>query len=255
MTDQPFLVSIVPNLMFATRLEDVARAQGAILVNPNDQAAFLAALQDGARGVLIDADAQHVAWRDWVSTAKDDPATVHVPIIAFGSHRDVAQRQRALDAGVDRYLARSNFFDGLTEIIASLVRDTTDDPCGEDLPAGARRGIEEFNAGQYFEQHETLELVWRAERRPVRELYRGILQIGVACYQVEQGNARGAAKMLDRAVKWLQPFRPACQSVDVERLLEDAARLRVEIDRAEAEAVQITRVDRRLFPRVQLHEP
>ncbi len=79
------------------------------------------------------------------------------------------------------------------------------------------RGLEEFNAGQYFEQHETLELVWRAELRPVRDLYRGILQIGVACLQIERGNAVGAIKLIDRATRWLQPFRPACQTVDVDR--------------------------------------
>jgi predicted metal-dependent hydrolase len=112
----------------------------------------------------------------------------------------------------------------------------------------ALRGIEEFNAGHYFEQHETLELVWRAELRPIRDLYRGVLQIGVACLQVERGNAAGALKMIDRAVKWLQPFRPVCQGIDVDRLLADAARLREAIERAGVD--QIDRVDRRLFPKV-----
>jgi hypothetical protein len=54
--------------------------------------------------------------------------------------------------------------------------------------------------------------------------------------------------MIDRAVKWLQPFRPACQGIDVDRLLADAARLRVEIERRSAD--QVERVDRRLFPQV-----
>ena len=250
MREQPYLVSVIPNLMFATRLEDVARAQGAAVISPIDQAAFLTALRDGARGVFIDADTQQRPWPQWISAAKEDPATAAVPIIAFGSHRAVAQRQQALDAGADRYLARSNFSDGLIEIVAALLRTAEDDPCSEGLPAGAQRGIAEFNAGQYFEQHETLELVWRAERRPVRELYRGILQIGVACYQVERGNARGAIKMLDRAVKWLQPFRPVCQGVNVEQLLADAAQLRSAIERAGADHTD--RVDRRRFPQVHL---
>ena len=94
------------------------------------------------------------------------------------------------------------------------------------------RGLEEFNAGQFFEQHETLELVWRAELRPIRDLYRGVLQIGVGCLQVERGNAVGAIKMIDRATKWLQPFRPVCQTIDVDRLLDDAARLRAAIEQA-----------------------
>ena len=44
---------------------------------------------------------------------------------------------------------------------------------------GSRSSI----AASIFEQHETLELLWRAERRDIRYLYQGILQIGVAFHQ------------------------------------------------------------------------
>ncbi len=252
MTTQPQLIAIVSNLIFATRIEDTARAVGAAVLTPIDFANFLADLRGGARLVIIDSSTQDVPWLEWVHAAKADPDTEQVPIIAFGSHVDVELRDRALGAGVDRYLARSNFMDGLPEFIAAAIRDTTADPCSEPLPAGVRRGIEEFNAGRYFEQHETLELVWRAERRPIRELYRGVLQIGVACYQIERGNLRGADKTLDRAVKWLQPFRPACQNIDVERLLADADRLHEALTQLDSH--QADRVDRRLFPKVHLRD-
>lgn len=248
MNTQPHIVMIVSNLLFATRIEDAARSVGAAVLTPSDQAAFLTALRHGARLVIIDSSAEDVPWMEWVRAAKEDLAIEEVPILAFGSHMDVGLRNRALGAGVDRYLARSNFSEGLNEIVAAAVREVTDVPCSEQLPAGALRGIEEFNAGQYFEQHETLELVWRAELRPIRDLYRGVLQIGVACLQVERGNAIGALKMIDRAVKWLQPFRPICQGIEVDRLLEDAARLREEIERLGADHVD--RVNRRLFPKV-----
>ena len=248
MPGQPCLVMIVPNLMFATRIEDAARSAGAAVFTPIDQAAFLTALRDGARLVIIDSSADNVPWLEWVRAAKDDPSAAAVPILAFGAHKDLDLRNRALGAGVDHYLARSNFSEGLNEFVAAAVREATADPCSEPLPEGVRHGIEEFNAGQYFEQHETLELVWRAELRPIRDLYRGVLQIGVGCLQVERGNASGALKMIDRATKWLQPFRPACQGIDVDRLLTDAARLREEIERRGAD--QVERVDRRLFPQV-----
>lgn len=130
------------------------------------------------------------------------------------------------------------------------MSDQSTDPCGEPLPGSVVRGLEEFNAGRYFEQHETLEPVWRAEMRPVRDLYRGILQIGLACLQIERGNAVGAIKMIDRAVRWLHLFRPACQTVDVDRLLIDAAALRNEIERAGLD--QVERVNRALFPKVRI---
>jgi uncharacterized protein len=247
MNDQPVIISLVPNLIFATRIEDAARAAGAVVLNPIDEAAFLTALRDGARLVIIDSSASDVPWLAWVSAAKDDPTTETVPILAFGAHIDLELRNRALEAGVDRYLARSNFSDGLPEFIAAAVRDATDDPCNEPLPEGVVRGLEEFNAGQFFEQHETLELVWRAELRPIRDLYRGVLQIGIGCLHVERGNLVGAIKMIDRATKWLQPFRPACQTIDVDRLLDDAARLRHAIDQAGDRAESVNRA---LFPHV-----
>ena len=82
----------------------------------------------------------------------------------------------------------------------------------------------------------------------MRDLYRGILQIGVACLQIERGNAAGALKLIDRATRWLQPFRPVCQTVQVERLLTDTALLRQDIERAGLEHVE--RVNRALFPKV-----
>ncbi len=250
MVNQFSIVMLVPNLMFATRIEDVAHKNDAAVISPPDRASFLNALLDGGRLALIDANSLDPAWLEWVAAAKDNPASESVPVIAFGSHTDLTLRDRCLNAGVDRYMARSNFVDGLPEIIAAAVRETTDDPCSEPLPAGVLHGLEEFNAGQYFEQHETLELVWRAEMRPIRDLYRGVLQIGVGCLQLERGNAVGALKMIDRAVRWLQPFRPACQTIDVDRLLADTARLRNEIERAGLDHPE--RANRAFFPKVFL---
>lgn len=250
MNQQPFIVIIVPNLMFSVKIEDAARAVNLAVFSPTDPAAFVEALRNGARLAIIDADTQQYPWLDWVRAAKDNPATDSVPILAFGSHVNAALRDRALAAGVDRYMARSNFAEGLHEIIATMAREITDEPCGEAPPISAMHGIEEFNAGHYFEQHETLEIVWRAEMRPVRDLYRGILQIGLACYQIERGNARGAIKMIDRAKRWLQPFRPACQTIDVDRLLADAAALRNEIERLGVD--RFSEFDRALFPTVHL---
>ncbi len=251
MTDQPTIIAVEPNLMFAVRIEDASRAANAAVVYPTDLADFTVALRSGARLVLIDADTRQYPWPDWVRAAKDDPATASVPIIAFGSHVDIARREQALSAGVDRYMARSNFAEGLHAIIATIVRDRFDEPCREPMPSNVKHGIEEFNAGQYFEQHETLEIAWRAELRPVRDLYRGILQIGLACYQVQRNNPRGALKMIDRGARWLQPFRPACQGVDVDRLLSDAAALRNELTRAGFD--NLDQFNRGLFPKVHFN--
>jgi hypothetical protein len=106
------------------------------------------------------------------------------------------------------------------------VRAVTDHRacCDEPPPALLREGIERFNRGEYFEQHETLEILWRAERREIRRLYQGILQIGVAFHHVRRGNHHGAVYMLTRGSMYLRPFAPACQGIDVAALLAEAAR-------------------------------
>ena len=96
--------------------------------------------------------------------------------------------------------------------------------CDEAPPPLLLEGIAQFNRGEFFEQHETLETLWRAEPRPVRQLYQGILQIGVAFHHLRRGNYHGVVYMLTRGSMYLTPFEPTCQAVDVRALLEASAR-------------------------------
>src|SRR5690242_21217838 len=104
-------------------------------------------------------------------------------------------------------------------------------PCDEAPPQLLLDGIAQFNRGEYFEQHETLELLWRAERRDVRRLYQGILQIGVAFHHLRRLNHHGTIYMLTRGPRYLEPFAPVCHTVDVARLIDAAAVARAEVER------------------------
>ena len=122
--------------------------------------------------------------------------------------------------------------------------------CSEPPPASLLEGIEQFNRGDYFEQHETLELLWRAEPRDVRRLYQGILQVGVAFHHLRRLNHHGTVYMLTRGSRYLAPFAPRCQSVDVEALLSDAATALREVERLGPD--RLDEFDWRLAPRVRL---
>ena len=125
--------------------------------------------------------------------------------------------------------------------------------CHEPAPRLLLRGIEQFNRGDYFEQHETLEELWNAESREVRRLYQGILQIGVAMHHVKRGNHHGAVYMLTRGSWYLQPFTPRCQSVDVGDLLAQAARVLESVE--QLGRASLSRFDWSLAPRVHLVDP
>ncbi len=103
--------------------------------------------------------------------------------------------------------------------------------CGGQPPEALLRGVQEFNRGEYYECHETLEAIWIAERDPIRYLYQGILQVGVGFYHWRRGNWRGAVAKLGHGLAKLEPFRPACMTIDVERLVSETAGLRAELDR------------------------
>jgi uncharacterized protein len=117
--------------------------------------------------------------------------------------------------------------------------------CQGGLPSLVIRGLELFNAGDYFEAHEELELAWRAEREPVRELYRGVLQIAVAYYHLLRGNYPGAVKMLQRSRIWLGPFPVHCRGIDLAAFRVDYARVEAELLRLGPE--RLDQFDRRLM--------
>lgn len=87
---------------------------------------------------------------------------------------------------------------------------------------GLLAGIELFNTGDYFECHEVLEDIWRAEAGPVRALYQGILQIGVAFHHLRRRNWRGAIKLLDAGTDKVGRFLPRCMGINTAELNERA---------------------------------
>src|SRR5580765_4565171 len=122
--------------------------------------------------------------------------------------------------------------------------------CEEPPPPELLEGIAQFNRGDYFEQHETLELLWRAERREIRYLYQGILQIGVAFHHLRRLDHHGTVYMLTRGSRYLAPFAPRCQRVDVAALLTDAGAALRAVERLGP--ARLAECDWKLVPRVRL---
>lgn len=125
--------------------------------------------------------------------------------------------------------------------------------CREPPPPELRHGVEQFNRGEFFEQHETLEALWRAERDPVRYLYQGILLVGVGMLHRERGNYRGAVIKLETAVRFLRWFAPTCQAVDVAGLIAQADRARKQLVALGPE--RLSEFPAELTPVVRLKQP
>jgi CheY-like chemotaxis protein len=228
------VIGVVSDLFFTVKIEDVARSLGytVIWARPEDRFADLLVQHQPAL-IIVDISDQTLPWQEWILRAKVDPATRRIPVLGFGSHVDVATRDRALALGFDEVLPRSRFVAELPELIARHARVMRSDErallaqqCAEPLPPPAVQGLEQFNRGAYFEAHETLEHAWQAETGPVRDLYRAVLQIAVAYHHVTRRNYAGALKMFRRSRQWFNRLPPdTCQGIDLARLRADAERV------------------------------
>jgi predicted metal-dependent hydrolase len=78
-----------------------------------------------------------------------------------------------------------------------------------------------FNRGEFFECHEVLEELWKAERRPIRDLFQGIIQIAVGLHHLKRGNRRGALFGLNHGAVRVARFGPSCFGLDIRHLLDD----------------------------------
>ncbi len=103
--------------------------------------------------------------------------------------------------------------------------------CAGTLHPKAIEGIRLFNKGKFFEAHEELEIAWNEETGPVRDLYRGILQIAVTYLHITRGNYEGAAKVYGRSLKWMKDWDDVCRGIRVGKLREDAERVMEEVER------------------------
>lgn len=117
------------------------------------------------------------------------------------------------------------------------------------LPDLVRRGIEEFNRGEFFECHEYLEDAWMEEPGRVRFLYQGILQVGVGFYHQQNGNWRGATGVLRGGIERLREFEPETLGLDVAGLVHESERCLEELERLGRDRVR--EFDTALIPRVE----
>jgi CheY-like chemotaxis protein len=212
----PVVVALETDLFFAVRIEDAVRATGGRPVIVADADALWEEIDRWPELVLIDLGVG-LGWTEVVRRAKNLPHTRAIPIVAFGSHVDTGMLKAARQAGCDHAWPRSRFVAELPGLLERTLHPSTRwvEGWDEPPPPALVEGIEQFNRGEYWECHETLEKLWIAEKRPIRDLYQGILQIGVAFHHLRDHNYPGAIKMLRRGLPRLAGLPEVCQGVPV----------------------------------------
>ena len=248
---QPAVVCLEAELFFATRLQDVIVAQGGRAVIVETPEAFVNAI-DRYFPVLALVDLQTPG--DWglaITRTKMRPHSRQIPLYAFGSHVDGASLHAARKAGADHAWARSKLMAELVTVVEQHLHPPVEylDGWDDKLSDLARRGLQDFNQSEYFEQHEHLEAAWLAEPRPIRLMYQGILQIGVAFLQIQRGNWMGALKMFRRGLPRLRTLPPVCQGVNIAALRTAAEAIHAEVTALGPD--RLAEFDQRRFPQIE----
>jgi predicted metal-dependent hydrolase len=216
------VVALAADLLFATRIESAITAAGAEARMVDSGPALWDAIERWPELVLVDLSTP--GWEEPVRRAKTLPQTRAIPIVAFGSHVDTSTLRAARQAGCDHAWARSRFFEELPRLLKDALHPPTRFVSGwdEPPPPALLHGIEQFNAGEYWECHETLEGLWNSENREVRDLYQGLLQVGVAFHHLQHANFPGAIKLFRRGLPRLRGLPEVCQGVRVAEIAEAA---------------------------------
>jgi uncharacterized protein len=217
----PTVVVLEADRSLADGIESAVRAAGARSVVVREGASLRRAFEDWPELVIVDLAAD---WQEPVRQAKNLPHTKPIPIIAFGSHEDPSALRAAHEMGCEYVRPRAHIVDELPDLLQRVLHPPTRWVEGWDAapPLLLCRGVEQFNCREYWECHETLETLWRAEPRPVRDLYQGVLQVGVAFHHLLNGNNAGALKMLRRGLPRLRDLPEVCQGLRVAELHRDA---------------------------------
>jgi predicted metal-dependent hydrolase len=240
------------DLLLTTRLEDVIVRQGGqpILVETPDA---LVAAVDFHFPVLVLVDLNLAGdWAGAIHRCKLRPHTKQIPIYAYGSHVDTTTLAAARAAGADHAWARSKMMEELATVVDRHLHPPVRYADGWDdaLHAEALLGVQEFNERHFFEQHEHFETAWMAEARPIRDLYQGVLQVGLAFLQIELGNWAGALKMFRRGLPRLRDLPPVSQGIDLANLRTVAEAIHREV--TELGPVRMAEFDQGKFPKIQM---
>jgi hypothetical protein len=92
-------------------------------------------------------------------------------------------------------------------------------------------GIEQFNAGYFFEAHETWEAIWLQSPWPARTFLQGVIQIAAAFVHLMRHEYSGTVRLLGQGLVKLEDFGPEYLGIDAGRLAGEAGRARDELSK------------------------
>ena len=87
-----------------------------------------------------------------------------------------------------------------------------------------QKGIDLFNAEEFFECHEILEEVWTHSQQPDRWFLQALIHFAVGFHHHSRGNRNGTTRQLRKGIRKIQGYLPEWDGVrtaEIERAVRD----------------------------------
>ena len=82
--------------------------------------------------------------------------------------------------------------------------------------------VEQFNAGYFFEAHETLEELWLSSPWPIRPFLQGIIQLAAGFVHLMRHEYPGTVKLLARGIEKIEAAPGEFMRIDAKQLAAGA---------------------------------
>lgn len=104
-------------------------------------------------------------------------------------------------------------------------------------------GIRLFNRGEYFACHEAWEEIWRSTTAEPKDLFQGLIQIGVGMFHFyERQRPQVALRVLTKGYLRLLPLAPESHGLDLASLLSSVERWQTWLGEPEGEPPSVPRL-------------
>ncbi len=88
----------------------------------------------------------------------------------------------------------------------------------DESEARFRKGLAQFNRGQFFAAHETWEEIWLPAAEPEKTFLQGLIQVAAAFHHYARGNRVGTQSLLAAGLRKLERFPPSHRGLKLEEL-------------------------------------
>ncbi len=121
----------------------------------------------------------------------------------------------------------------------------------DDFPQEFWVGVEQFNSGEFYACHDTLEAIWIQAPEADKKFYQGILQVAVGLYHLGNQNFRGAVVLLGEGSNRLYAYPPDYAQLDLHNFLQQVIKLLTELQMRSRDSLDAISPDRPKLHRLQ----